>query len=93
MAEFKINTTEAEHRLVAAAVQQLNEIQHIRYMSRSMLVAASGLKDSKLRAVLQDMIDCGELVQYAATDNPARQRWYYVLTAAGKELLKPATVE
>lgn len=93
MAEFTINTSEAEHRMVAAAVQQLNEIQHIKYMSRSMLVAASGLKDSKLRAVLQDMIDCGELVQYAATDNPARQRWYYVLTKAGKELLKPATSE
>lgn len=87
MAEIKINTTAEEHRLVAAAIQQLNEIQHIRYMSRSMLVTASGLKDSKLRAVLQDMIDTGEVIQYAATENPARQRWYYVLTDAGKKLL------
>lgn len=93
MAEFKINTSEVEHRQVAAAVQQLNEIQHIKYMSRSMLAAASGLKDSKIRAVLQDMINCGELMQYAATENPARQRWYYVLTEAGKRLLEPVKVE
>lgn len=88
MAEITIRVSDAETVAMAGAIMQLNGIQHLRYMSRSMLSAASGIKDSKVRAALQDMIDKGYVEQYAVTSNLKRQRYYYVLTAAGKELLE-----
>lgn len=87
MAEITIKISDEETVAMARAIVQLNEIQHLRYMSRSMLSAASGIKDSKVRAALQEMVDKGYIEQYAVTTNLKRQRYYYVLTAAGKELL------
>ena len=44
------------------------------------------MKDSSVRAALQEMIDKGYVEQYAVTTNLKRQRYYYVLTDAGKAL-------
>ena len=87
MAEITIRISDEEVVAMARAITLLNEIQHLRYMSRSMLSAASGIKDSKVRAALQEMVDKGYIEQYAVTTNLKRQRYYYVLTDAGKELL------
>lgn len=87
MAEITIKISDSELRAMAGAIVQLNSIQHLRYMSRSMLATAAGIKDSKVRAALQEMVDKGYVEQYAVTTNLKRQRYYYVLTAAGKELL------
>lgn len=87
MAEITIRISDEEEVAMARAITLLNEIQHLRYMSRSMLSAASGIKDSKVRAALQEMVDKGYIEQYAVTTNLKRQRYYYVLTDAGKELL------
>lgn len=89
MAEFKIGVTDAERRAVARAVSELNNIQHVSYMSRNMIAETSGIKSTKVRVVLQDMLDAGELTQYAVTQNRKLQRYYYVLTDAGKALLPP----
>lgn len=88
MAEINIKSTEKERRLVARAIARLNEIQHISYMSRNMLAETSGIKSTKVRVVLQDMLDSGEIEQYAVTQNPRLQRYYYVLTDTGKALLQ-----
>lgn len=87
MAEITIRISDEEVVAMARAITLLNEIQHLRYMSRSMLSAASGIKDSKVRATLQEMVDRGYIEQYAVTTNLKRQRYYYVLTDVGKELL------
>ena len=87
MAEIRVATSQEDYKLVAAAVQELNNIPHVKYMSRSAIAELTKLSDSKVRAVLQDMIVAGLLVQYAATNNPKRQRYYYVLTPSGKQLL------
>lgn len=89
MAEFKIDVTDDERRAVARAVSELNNIQHIIYMSRNMIAETSGIKSTKVRVVLQDMLDAGELTQYAVTQNRRLQRYYYVLTEHGKALLQP----
>lgn len=86
MAEFVIRVSDEELAAMARAITQLNAITHLRYMSRSMLAAASGIKETKVRAVLQDMLDKGYATQYAVTTNLKRQRYYYVLTEAGKAL-------
>lgn len=88
MAEINIKSTEEERRLVARAIARLNEIQHISYMSRNMLAETSGIKSTKVRVVLQDMLDSEEIEQYAVTQNPRLQRYYYVLTDTGKALLQ-----
>lgn len=88
MAEINIKSTKDERRVVARAIERLNEIQHVSYMSRNMLAETSGIKGTKVRVVLQDMIDNGEVTQYAVTTNPKLQRYYYVLTEAGKVLLE-----
>lgn len=90
MTEFRINirSTKEERIAVAKAVAQLNEVPHISYMSRNMLAETSGVNTNKVRIVLQDMLDDNELTQYAVTQNPKLQRYYYVLTEAGKELLR-----
>ena len=87
MAEITIRISDEEVVAMARAITLLNEIQHLRYMSRSMLSAASGIKDSKVRAALQEMVDKGYIEQYVVTTNLKRQRYYFVLTGAGKELL------
>lgn len=87
MAEIIIRISDEELVAMARAIMQLNEIRHLRYMPRSMLSAASGIKDSKVRVALQEMVDKGYIEQYAVTTNLKRQRYYYVLTDAGKELL------
>lgn len=88
--EIKIKAKEEDKRAVAKAIEELNSLQHVRYMSRSMITNTSLVKDTKLRVVLQDMLDDGELTQYQATQNPRLQRYYYVLTEKGRKLLEPA---
>lgn len=74
---------------VAKGIQELNGIQHIKYMSRAMLVNCSGIKDTKLRATLQAMVDDKQIEQYQITENKKLQRYYYTLTAEGSKLLEP----
>lgn len=88
MAFMEIQVSDLERQAVARAVVELNEVQHLRYMSRSMISNSSGIKDTKVRAVLQDMINRGELEQYPVTENRKLQRFYYVLTDAGKLILE-----
>lgn len=88
MADFSIKSTPEEHVQLAQAITKLNAIEHISYMSRNMLAETSGIKGTKVRVVLQDMIDNGEVTQYAVTTNPKLQRYYYVLTEAGKALMR-----
>lgn len=83
MVEFIIHATEDEQLAVLRAIISLNEIQHLRYMSRSMIASASGVKDSKVRVALQDLIDRGYITQYVVTTNLRRQRYYYTPTASG----------
>lgn len=91
MAEITIKVSDEERKKLAAAVEELNKISHVRYMSRTMLANTAGIKETKVRAVLQEMIDRGELTQYAATQNEKLQRYYYVLTDAGRTLLQQET--
>lgn len=86
MAALEIPVSVDERKAVAEAVLKLNEVQHLRYMSRSMIANSSGIKDSKVRAVLQEMINLGELKQYPVTENKKLQRFYYVLTETGRLL-------
>ena len=86
MAGIIVPVTLEDRVAVAKAIEELNSIQHIRYMSRAMLLNSAGVKDTKLRAILQRMVDAGEITQYQLTDTK-KPRYYYTLTEKGRELL------
>lgn len=88
MAFIDIPISEEERKAVAKAINEHMLARHITYMSRSSLAKTACVKDSKLRVILQDMVDNGLVIQYVLTENPHRQRYMFVLTDTGKALLK-----
>lgn len=92
MAVINIPVSDAELVKLAEAIEELGNIQHVKSMSRSMMANTSGINQNKVRAVLQELVDRHLVVQYRATHNPQIQRYYYVLTDAGKELIHPPEV-
>lgn len=79
MALFDIEVSDEEKALVIAAIKTLNDIPHIRYMSQSMIASAAGIKATKVRAVLAELIKEDAIIQYAATENKKLQRYYYTI--------------
>ena len=80
MAEFEIKVSQEEKDAVVAAVERLIAIPHINKMSQAMIANTAGIKATKIRAILQELLDEGRLIQYAATDNPKLQRYFYVVS-------------
>jgi ribosomal protein S25 len=83
--EIKIPIHDHEKQAVLDAIKQLNSIPHLRYMSQAMIANSAGIKATKTRAVLATLIEEGRITQYAATDNPKLQRFYYVINEAKEE--------
>lgn len=83
MASINIPTSEQEHYQVIQAVMHLNNLRHVKYMSHAGLAETAGLKATKVRLVLKDLIDAGLLTQYQVSKNKRVQRYYYVLTPMG----------
>lgn len=76
--EIKIQVTEEEKAAVLKAIDVLNENPNIKYMSQTMIANNAGIKPTKVRAVLMELIEERKIIQYRATDNPKLQRFYYI---------------
>ena len=87
MADFKIPVSSEERVAVAKAIAELGTLTHVKSMSRTIIANSASIKETKVRAVLQDMLDLKEIDQYLTTDNPKRQRYFFKLTAKGLLLL------
>lgn len=85
--EIVIPVSAEERVATLQAIEQLNNIRHLKYMSVGMISETCGIKQTKLRAVLEDLQANGYIEKYQATENPKIQRYYYVVTSAGRELL------
>ncbi len=81
--DMEIKATDNEKLAVLRAIKELNEIQHLKYMSQAMLATHSGLKPTKVRIVLTDLIEEGKITQYSTTENKRLQRFYYVINESG----------
>ena len=79
MAEFEIKVSQEEKEAVITAIKQLVAIPHIKKMSQAMIADTACIKATKIRAILQELIDEGKINQYAATDNPKLQRYLYTV--------------
>lgn len=77
--EIRITATEAEKKAVLSAIATLNKIPHIKYMSQAMIATHAGLKETKVRAALIELLSEKVITQYQATENPRLQRFYYVI--------------
>jgi transcription initiation factor IIE alpha subunit len=86
MAEIIITVSQEEKDAVVAAIQQLSVIPHIKKMSQAMIAETAGIKATKIRAVLQELIDEKKVSQYAATDNPKLQRYFYTVNEPASEM-------
>lgn len=75
--EITIAVTDEEKESVVAAINKLNELPNIVYMTQRMIAVEAQIKVTKIRAILIALIEEGRIVQYAATDNPRLQRFYY----------------
>lgn len=77
--EIMIKATEEEKLAVVAALRRLNAVRHLKYMSQAMISEETGIKTSKVRIVLQDLIDEGTIVQYTVDNERRIKRYYYVV--------------
>lgn len=82
MPEITINVSDAERNACLAAITELNNIAHLKYMSIAMIAETAGIKETKCRAVLDDLIASKTITKYQATDNKRIQRYYYVINGA-----------
>ena len=48
-------------------------------MSQSMIANSADIKATKVRSVLQELVDEKRIIQYAVTSNRHLQRYYYVV--------------
>jgi deoxycytidylate deaminase len=66
-------------------VNELNAIPHIKHLSQAIIAEHAGLKESKVRAALIDLLTEKKITQYQATENPRLQRFYYVINGIGSK--------
>ena len=92
MTAFNIPVMPEDKIAVAKAVLELGQLKHLTYMTYDMLAQITHFKPSKIRNILQDMIDSNEVHLWEIPCTGKRKRYIYFLTEAGK-LLTVATPE
>lgn len=85
--EINITSTEEEKIAVMNAIEQLNNIQHMKSMSNTSLAECANIKSTKVRVVLADLVAEELITKYIITENKSIQRYYYVVSIKGKEIL------
>lgn len=83
--EIQIKISDAEKQSVINAIAALNKVPHLKYMTQEMLSLEAGIKATKIRAILVELIKERKITQYAATENKNLKRYYYVIEPANKD--------
>lgn len=81
--DVAIISTAEEKEAVLNAIVDLNAIQHLRYMSQAMIAESSGVKETKVRAVLADLLAEQAITQIKLPGSRQVPRYYYVITDIG----------
>ena len=85
MAEFIYVATEEEKQAVVKALVALNAIRHLNYMSQATISEESGVKATKVRAALEELIKEKAITQYVIDEMRSVKRYYYVVEPLGRE--------
>ena len=83
--EIIIPISEEEKEKTIKAIKQLNSIGHLKFMSQAMIANSSGIKATKIRSILTELIKEEKITQYAITQNAHLQRYYYIVNEANPE--------
>ena len=83
--EIQITISETEKEKTIKAIKQLNSIGHLQYMSQAMIANSSGIKATKIRSILTELISEERITQYVVTQNKSLQRYYYIVNEAQPE--------
>ena len=77
---MNITSTKEERIVVLQAIQQLVEAPHIKHMSHIMLANETGIKATKIRLVLDELV-ADKMINRIDISEPAKQvkRYFYTL--------------
>lgn len=84
---FVVPVSDDERVATIKAIDELSAIEHVKYMSLSMVADAAGIKQTKIRHVLDDLMLSGSITRYIVSENIKLPRYYYVVEAPGRELV------
>ena len=77
--DIKIPVTDIEKSVVIDVIKELDAIPHLKYMSQEQIAQHAGMKVTKVRAILIELLTEKKITQYQATENPRLQRFYYIV--------------
>lgn len=76
---FIIPVSDEEKQKVKQAIIDLNKIGHLKYMSQTTIASSCGIKATKIRLILQELLDEKQIIQYVANENKRLNRYYYII--------------
>jgi transcription initiation factor IIE alpha subunit len=77
--EIQIPVSDQEKKQVINAIKRLNAIGHLQHMSQAMIANSTGIKATKIRVILAELIKEERITQYVVTQNKSLQRYYYII--------------
>lgn len=90
MSSFNIPILVEDKRIMATEISRLGKVQHLHKMTYNLLAQGTGFKPSKVRNIIQDMLDKGEVIQFDAPTTSHARQYIYFLSEAGEQLIAPA---
>ena len=76
--EITFDVSQEEKDSVLAAIDTLNSIEHLKYMSQAMLAKEANVKPTKMRIILMALLADGLITQYMVSTSKVK-RYYYTV--------------
>jgi len=83
----EIKTTTEEQCAVIVAIDVMLSISHIAYMPDSLIATTANLKATKIRAVINDLVQTKKIKKFALLEDRQRKRYFYTITEQGKQFV------
>lgn len=77
--EINIKANAEEKEQVLTAIVELTKVKHIRYHSHTMLANHTGIKATKIRAVLIDLLNEGKIEAYKVNETRVARYFYRII--------------
>lgn len=91
--DIKIEITAEEQAKILSAISVLNSREHVSQMPLQSIADLSGLKLSKTRIVVEDLLAKRLITRYNVSEKQIRPRYYYTMSEAALKLLQDAAVK
>lgn len=88
--EIKIQISDEDRLAVLDAICKLNALEHCKQMPLKSISDVSGLKITKVRHIVEDLLEHKLIKRYNVSDKQVKPRYYYTLSVAATRLLQAA---